>query len=296
MFGRRADGKRLSCIDPIVRVTPYLMPMRCDAQVFLEHQLDYEQLARYIAEKGRQGEKVTFMQILMAAYVRAVAGHPEINRFIMNKQYYARNNCSVSFTMLKDSQNHNSEETVVRLEFDLTDTLFDIRDRMNAEVEKNRNAENGDEFAVKLARFALSLPGLGTVMAIMVRFLDRYGLLPMALLKELPFYSGLYITNNASIGLHHVYHHIYNFGNVGMFWGMGSIRKEAVTDADGKTRMKRWLPVGITADERICSGAHYAAFFADVTKGLNHPETLEVPPEKVIFDQGIEYHVPKLKK
>ncbi len=296
MFGRRADGRRLSCIDPIVRVTPYLMPMRCDAQVFLEHQLDYEQLARYIAEKGRQGEKVTFMQILMAAYVRAVAGHPEINRFIMNKQYYARNNCSVSFTMLKDSQNHNSEETVVRLEFDLTDTLFDIRDRMNAEVEKNRNAENGDEFAVKLARFALSLPGLGTVMAIMVRFLDRYGLLPMALLKELPFYSGLYITNNASIGLHHVYHHIYNFGNVGMFWGMGSIRKEAVTDADGKTRMKRWLPVGITADERICSGAHYAAFFADVTKGLNHPETLEVPPEKVIFDQGIEYHVPKLKK
>ncbi len=26
--------------------------------------------------------------------------------------------------------------------------------------------------------------------------------------------------------------------------------------------MKRFLPIGITADERVCSGAHYAAFFS----------------------------------
>ena len=34
MFGRRADGKLLKKIDPIIALTPYLMPMRCDAQVF----------------------------------------------------------------------------------------------------------------------------------------------------------------------------------------------------------------------------------------------------------------------
>ena len=55
MFGHRADGKRLSSIDPIVRITPYLMPMRCDSMVFLEHRLDYEMLARYIAQKAREG-------------------------------------------------------------------------------------------------------------------------------------------------------------------------------------------------------------------------------------------------
>ena len=36
MFGRRHDGKRVKKLDPIIRMTPYLMPMRCDAQVFLE--------------------------------------------------------------------------------------------------------------------------------------------------------------------------------------------------------------------------------------------------------------------
>ena len=40
MFGRRPDGRRLRGVDPIVAITPYLMPMRCDAQVFLEHKLD----------------------------------------------------------------------------------------------------------------------------------------------------------------------------------------------------------------------------------------------------------------
>ena len=60
--------------------------------------------------------------------------------------------------------------------------------------------------------------------------------------------------------------------------------------------MRRLLPIGMTADERVCSGAHYAAFFAAVMHGLGHPEELEVPPESVKYDKGVEYHVVKLNK
>ena len=294
MFGHRADGKRLSSIDPIVRITPYLMPMRCDSMVFLEHRLDYEMLARYIAQKAREGQKITFMQIIVAAYVRGISQHPEINRFIMNKQYYARNSCSVSYTILKESQNHDSPETTVRIKFDPTDTLFDVRDRMVSAVEANRKPDE-DTFVQKLASVVLAVPGLATMIVALVRLLDRYGIAPKVLLEELPFYSGMFITNNASIGLHHVWHHIYNFGNVSMFIGMGSILKEAVVDAEGKARMKRWLPIGITVDERVTSGAHYAAFFADVVRTMNHPELLETAPESVRYDKGVEYHEKKVQ-
>ena len=295
MFGRRPDGRRLKGMDPIVSITPYLMPMRCDAQVFLEHKLDYEMLSRYIAAKGREGQRVTFMQIVVAAYVRGISQHPEINRFIKNKQYFARNNCSVSFTLLKDSQDHDSPESTVRIEFDLTDTLFEVRDRMVTAVENNRGeSADGDAFVNKLAGGLLKVPGLASLVVGLVRLLDRYGLAPKALLLELPFYSGMFITNNASIGLHHVWHHIYNFGNVSAFFGMGSVLKEATVDAEGKARMKRWLPIGITVDERVTSGAHYAAFFADVVRCLNHPELMETPPESVRYDKGVEYHVPKI--
>ena len=294
MFGHRPDGKRVSKLDPIVQITPYLMPMRCDAQVFLDHKADYEKMNRYIAEKSREGQKVTFMQILVAAYVRAVSRNPEVNRFIFNKQYYSRNNCSVSYTILKNPQDTNSNEDTVRILFDLTDTIFDVRDRMNDAVEKARNAEV-DGSVIKLAKTLLAIPGLATLVVGIVKLLDRYGIAPAALIRELPLYSGLYVTNNGSIGLHHPLHHIYNFGNVSLFFGMGSILKEAVVEG-GKARMRRVLPVGITADERVCSGAHYAAFFFDVIHYMDHPEELETPPEEVRFDPGVEYHVPKVQK
>ena len=294
MFVHRPDGKRVSKLDPIVQMNPYLMPMRCNAQVFLKHKADYEKMSRYIAEKSREGQKVTFMQILVAAYVRAVSHNPEVNRFIFNKQYYSRNNCSVSYTILKNPQDTNSNEDTVRILFDLTDTIFDVRDRMNDAVEKARNAEV-DGSVIKLAKTLLAIPGLATLVVGIVKLLDRYGIAPAALIRELPLYSGLYVTNNGSIGLHHPLHHIYNFGNVSLFFGMGSILKEAVVEG-GKARMRRVLPVGITADERVCSGAHYAAFFFDVIHYMDHPEELETPPEEVRFDPGVEYHVPKVQK
>lgn len=291
MFGFRPDGRRVSDIDPTVRITPYLMPMRCDAQVFLQHKVDYEMLARYIAQQSAKGEKITFMQIIIASFVRAVSQHPEINRYIMNKQFYSRNNCTVSFTMLNDPQNAASGETAVKIKYDLTDTIYDVRDRMNAVINANRGVDT-QNFADKLARVALAVPGLPTVLVALVRLLDRYGLCPGALLDELPFHTSMYITNNASIGLHHVNHHIYNFGSTSLFFGMGSVERTMVME-NGQPRMKRWLPIGITADERVCSGAHYAGFFATMNNCMNHPELLEVPPESVRYDPKVEYHVPK---
>lgn len=294
MFGFRPDGRRVKGIDPTVRITPYVMPMRCDAQVFLQHKADFELMSRYIAKKGVEGEKLTYMQIIIAAFVRTVSQHPEINRFIMNKQFFSRNNCTVSFTMLKDPTSRDSEETAVKIKFDLTDTIFDVRDRMMEQIEKNR-VPASKNFLDKLIAFLFSVPGLPTAVVGLVRLLDRYGLCPGALLDELPFHTSMYITNNASIGLHHVNHHIYNFGSTSLFFGMGTQERIAVVEK-GETRMKRFLPIGITADERVCSGAHYAQFFSTMKYYLDHPEELETPPESVRFDPKCEYHVPKVKK
>lgn len=293
MFGYRPDGRRTRDIEPIVRITPYLMPMRCDSQVFLQHRLDYEGLARYIADQTQKGEKVTFMQIIVAAFVRTIAAHPEVNRYIINKQFYSRNNCTVSFNILKDPHDADKGETTVKIKFDLHDTIYDVRDRMNAVINVNRG-ETSKNFADKLASGVLSVPGLPTVIVGLVRLLDRYGLCPGALLDELPFHTSLFMTNNASIGLHHVNHHIYNFGSTTLFLAMGSLERTAVVEKDGHTRMKRYLPIGITADERVTSGAHFSSFFSDIVRYFNHPELLETPPETVLYDPGCEYHVPTL--
>ena len=296
MFGRRPDGRRVQGIDPVMKITPYVMPMRCDAQVFLKHRADMEKMSRYIRrQKAEKQETITYMQIIVAAYVRAISQNPTVNRFIMNKQLFARNNCSAAFTILRNPNDADEGEAVVKIKFDLTDTLYDVRDRMTAAVAANRGENAGTSFTDKLLGFLFAVPGLATVVVGLVRFLDRYGLAPGVLMEELPFYVGMYITNTASIGLHDVNHHLYNWGDVGLFFGMGTTEKVAVEE-NGEIRMKRFLPIGITADERVCSGAHYARFFNDMRYYLENPEVLETPPETVRFDKGMEYHEAKPSK
>ena len=295
MFGRRPDGRRIDKIDPVMKITPYIMQQRSDAQVFLKHRADMERMSAYIREQAEKGEKLSYMQIIVAAYVRAVSSNPEINRFIMNKQLFARNNCSAAFTMLKVPHRPDEGEAVVKIKFDLTDTIYDVRDRMEAAVEAVRGEDQGPGFIDRLLAFVFAVPGLATLVVGLVKLTDRYGICPKFLIEELPFHVGMYITNTASIGLHEVNHHIYNFGDVGLFFGMGTSERVAVEE-EGSIRLKRFLPIGITADERVCSGAHYARFFADMRRYLDHPELMEQPPQSVRFDEDMEYHEPKVQK
>ena len=71
MFGRRPDGRRINKIDPIVQITPYIMPMRCDAQVLLKHRVDLEKMNRYIRAK-RAEEGISFTH--MHAFLRRMYG------------------------------------------------------------------------------------------------------------------------------------------------------------------------------------------------------------------------------
>ena len=292
MFGFRPEGRRVKNMDPIVQITPYIMPMRCDAQVMLDYEADYEPLMRFIAEKSRQGVKITFMELIVAAYVRAVSQVPEINRFVINKQFFNRTELSVGYTILMDTDDGSIKENAVKIFFDPTDTIYDVSARMKAAVEANRKEDTAG-FVLGLASFLMKVPLLPGIVVGLVKLLDRYGLCPKALLDGLPFHTTMFITNNASIGLMRVYHHIYNFGNVGMFLGMGVPKRFNTVDGKGNVVRKCLLPIGITVDERICGGAVYAQFFAVMKQCLLHPEMLETAPEKVFYNDGVEFHVAK---
>jgi len=292
VFGFRPDGRRVKDMDPIVQIAPHLMPMRCDAQVFLDYDIEYEPLMRYIAQQSREGRKITFMEIIIASYIRAVSQVPEINRFIINKQVFDRTELTVSFNVLLDTEDDSIKETAVKIAFDPADTIFDVSARMKETIARNRKEESAD-FTLKLAQTVLKVPGLPNLVVGLVKLLDRYGLCPKVLLDALPFHTSMYITNNASIGLMRVYHHIYNFGSTSLFFGMGVPKRYNTVDGKGSVIRKCLLPMGITADERVASGAVYAQFFAVMKQCLLHPETLEAAPEKVLYNKGAEYHVAK---
>ena len=131
MFGHRHEGRRVKHLDPIIQMTPYLMPTRVDAMVFLQHDVEYEPLMRYIAEKWRdEGVKITFLEVIIASYVRAISQVPEVNRFIMNKQFYNRKELTVSMTILMDTPDGSLQENVIKVKYDPSDTIYDVAARM----------------------------------------------------------------------------------------------------------------------------------------------------------------------
>ncbi|MHC1787096.1 MAG: hypothetical protein AB9880_08570 [Christensenellales bacterium] len=290
MFGKRPDGRVVKSVDPIIALTPYLMPMRCDAQVMLNYKVDYEKLARYIVRKGAEGHKLSFMDIIFAAYVRTVSQQPELNRFIANKRIYARNELAISFVVLKDTKDGSVQENTMKCKFDPHDTLFDVAARTAAAVTAGRN-EEVDNSTLKVAKFLLN-PLLANTISLLARGLDRYGLLPRFIHEASPFHTSMFFTNMASIGMPAVNHHIYNFGTTSLFVSIGTVERSVIINEQGEPQRKRMLPSGITADERVGAGMIYAKMVATLSRYLAEPELLEIPPERVYYDEGVYYGLP----
>ena len=109
----RPDGTRVKEASTIVSALPYVMPRRYDAQNFITEYADMEVLRRYIQEKRREGVRIPYMTLILAAYFKAYQENPKINRFIMNSKIYQRNHFCVSFVILKTRADGRADETSI---------------------------------------------------------------------------------------------------------------------------------------------------------------------------------------
>jgi len=275
----RADGRRLklSEINPMYAMTPYLMVKRYDAMNMIELFIPEKPMHDYINAKRAEGLNISHMALVIAAYVRTVAEYPQLNRFISGThRFYARKGVQVGLVVLKNG----TEGTMNKISFDVEDTVFDVNRKITEYIETNR--EKGDTNATDTAiRILLSVPGLASLGTAVVRFLDHFGLLPGFVIKASPFHTSAVVTNLASIRTNHIYHHLYQFGNTGQAIAMGNMREVTKRTKDGFVT-ERCLPLGVVMDERICSGSYYALAFARMRQCLKDPTLLETKPENAI--------------
>ena len=266
----RADGKRAKEESLIANAIPYIMPKRYDAQNFITEYADMEILRKYIHEKRKEGIRISYMTLILAAYFKAYQKNPKINRFIMNKRIYERNHFCVSFMILKKRANGLSDEACIKVFFEPGDDVLSINRKIDEVVAKNQVAtvnNNTDKFA----NFMFSLPLLPTLVIGFARLLDRYGLLPRKIIDLSPFHTSLFITNLASINTNAIFHHCYEFGTTGVFISMG---KPVANYISGEYQ-KKLIPLACVLDERICTGHEYALFWESFRRYLKHPEWLE---------------------
>lgn len=267
----RADGRRAKGLTAIEQVAPHIMPKRVDAQNFVTEYFDEEVVRAYIRRVRREkGVHLSRMSVIIAAYYLASLQHPYVNRFVMNSKIFDRNHFCVSFVMLKKRADGTPDETTVKVFMEPDDDIYTINQRINEVIEKNSEPQhnNGTD---KFASFMLSLPLLPYLVMVLVRFMDRFGLLPRWIIDLSPFHTSMFITNLASINTSHIYHHVYEFGTTSVFLSVGKSMPDFLESAPEK----KLIPISVVMDERICTGYDYAQFCKTFHRFLRHPELME---------------------
>ena len=136
MFSKRTDGRLIKGLDPIFRMIPYIMKTRAESQVMTKQEFKCEVFDSYIKEKRGEGYDLSYMSILIAAYLRLLTQRPQLNRFIVNGRIYARYGYDVVF-VVKKSLTDDSDEMLLKLHFDGTENVFEVNEKIVNEVKLN---------------------------------------------------------------------------------------------------------------------------------------------------------------
>ncbi len=270
----RCDGRKVKQDEPIYFLIPYFLTHRYDAMNMITVDIPEEPLRSYMNQKRKEGRPVNHMALLITAYLRTLDKYPDLNRFIGGRTIYEHVDKTVSMVVLKPG----GGESMNKITLDDKDTLFDVQNKIESFVDVSRNEED-DQSLDKAIKVLLKLkPLLGFLMAIL-RFADRHGLLPRALVKASPFHASMLISNLASIRTNHIYHHVYEFGTTSVSVTIGTMHEVPKRTTEG-VKFERCIPLGVVMDERIASGLYFANAFNYFRKLLGKPEQLETLPEQ----------------
>lgn len=283
-FGDRKEGRLLRSLPAFAKFVPFIMPTRNDACNQYEESFEVSDVDRRLRKLRVDGYKgIGILHFIIAAYIRGVSMLPGMNRFVVGRRIYARDNIEVVMTV-KRSLAIDATETTIKVVFEPTDTIFDVYRKMSEKideiktVEGNNNTEDVAEAMCKAPRFLLRFA------LTILRIMDYFGWLPQSLLDASPFHGSMIITDLGSLRIGPIYHHIYNFGTLPVFISFGAKRHAYELDRHGNMVDRKYVDCKFVMDERTVDGHYYAQFLQAFRYICQHPEIVETPPSKVVED------------
>ena len=284
-YGDRMDGRLVRGGIPLDKVSPYIMVNRGGASNYIKDSIDVSPIERYVHKKRREGMKhFGITHVILAAYIRTCAEYPGLMRFLSGQKVYQRMKLTVKMVVKKELK-VGSPETIISVDLDPHDTAGDVYRKFDELVQIANASSDLDSGFDNLAGLVNMIPGLFLKFFIwLLKTLDYFGLLPLALTDLSPFHGSLFITSMGSLGIPPIYHHLYDFGNIPVFMAFGAKRTEYGVDAEGKVVKNKYLDYSGVTDERIVDGQYYASVFKKLRSLMLHPEQLDLPPETVKED------------
>ena len=275
--GDRRDGVLLRELDSLHYITGIIYPNRCDNEAYVSLRIDLTAMNEYLARKNETEEDFpyTMFHLIVAALLKTITLRPKMNRFIVNSNFYQRNEVSAAFVVKKQFSDTGAEALAVLHGKD-DFTVADVHEYIRSQVQECRSEKVDPTTGVmdylnKIPRF-ISKAAIRILM-----WLDKHGWVPKDIIATDPYYNSVVISNLGSIKLKCGYHHLTNWGTCSMFCIIGEKKKTAFFDENGTMTMRETLDLGLTIDERLADGYYYSKSVRLLKYLLEHPEELEKP-------------------
>ena len=276
-LGDRKDGTLMRELDSLHFITGVIYPNRCDNEAYISERMDLTPIKAYIDKKNAEETEFayTYFHLVLTALVKAITLRPKMNRFIVNGNFYQRNEVSAAFVVKKQFSDKGAE-ALAFLHAKEDDTLTSIHESIRQQImacrsEKADSSTENMDILNKLPRW------VGKTAVRFIMWLDKHGWVPQDMVATDPYYSSVVISNLGSIGLKCGYHHLTNWGTCSLFCIIGQKKMTPFFDENGAVTMRETLDLGLTVDERIADGYYYAKTVRLLKYLLEHPEELEKP-------------------
>ena len=266
---------RVKAPGDLTAMFPFIMKRRCDSQVYYKISLNAEPLLAKIDER----QDVTFFQALILALVKTMRDRPHLNRFVMGRRLYQREDIDVCF-MTRGAASDESLETHAKIRVAPESKDGEIVEAMEHRIREAREggAKKADatiSSLAKLPRFLLR------ALVSCLYWTDFHARFPKSLEEIDPLHCSVYVSNLGTMGIDAPYHHLYEWGTCSIVAAVGTITPKIVLDAENTPALRKTVEIKVSLDDRIAEGYYFARALETFKNYVEHPETLFPEPVKL---------------
>ena len=168
-----------------------LKPDRCDSDVYINSEIDVTKLTEYMEKLKKEHSSITYFHAFVTALAKTIYNRPKLNYYVRNRHLYEHKDIIISF-VAKISFEDKSEEVMILVPIDETDTIFTISEKINTKITNIRNKKNiknkkqGANNAIDILG---KLPNIIRVPIVgILKYCDKLGLLPSSLVEDNLYY------------------------------------------------------------------------------------------------------------
>ena len=257
------------------RILPHVSPRRNDSLFHLPNDVEIEAALEFLDKhnRTRPAERpATLFHLLLHAIAQGIALRPRMNRFVKSGRLWQRRGVYVTFSAKRAISDASAMVAIKRRCEPERETLDELIDGVYALLRPARHGveSTSDKETKLLTRLPTALTGA------LVRagdFLDRFGLLPHAMIEPDPMFTTVFVANLGSVGHDAGFHHLWERGTCSAFCVMGRVKP----GPSGRRIMSLYW----TWDERVEDGLYSFGYTNGVKERLESPELLVASPAEL---------------